>query len=262
MSVHVRRHRWPWFIAAQLVSEVVIAAPLIESEPNDTPATATALGSEPFAQGGMPDTSDVDVWLLADVPQGSLLFVAVDPKPSGVATANSLLEVLGDDGVTVLVTDDMDGYFFGSAIGGFAVPGGDIFLRISENDTIHRLSDYYLTVLYASLVRTRDEVEPNDTIGTATPIDERIMRGSVRTPDIDHYQFAAVAGDRVTVVIDDNPFGVSTNTDTEFHFLDTDGVSVLATGDNWGGARCQRRRGDYSTHHRNLLRARCQRHLW
>lgn len=90
----------------RLFPMVKFGAPTPEQEPNDTQATANALGLH--VSGTLASTGESDFFAL-DARVGDLVMLVVDSNPARIATngnANHNLEVLDPDGVRLVLTSD------------------------------------------------------------------------------------------------------------------------------------------------------------
>jgi hypothetical protein len=79
----------------------------------------------------------------------------------------------------------------------------------------------------------------NNTALTANFITTSITTGNVvlASGDLDFFKFTAPAGASVVVIMDDDPDDDLSLTDTDLFIIDTDGTTILATGDNESGHR-------------------------
>lgn len=205
-----------------------------EVEPNDSAATATVLVSGDYGTGDLSPAGDVDFWSSAGAAVGDLVFVQTDTGESTTG-ADTTLNVLADDGTTVIEFDDDDGGPLESAVAGAPVPqAGSVYFEVHEFGDNFEVTPYHITVVVVDPATAVAETEPNDTAATATPITGAMMTGelAVGAVDVDFYSFSAAAGDRLCVIMDDDPDNDSTLTNTEIDILDTDGTTVLLAGDN------------------------------
>ena len=105
-------------ISGSIVTSAEGHAPVLraESEPNDTPSTATFL---PMVGGygiatGIISSGDVDVWkfTVAATVGTNRVWILTDTggtQAAGATSRDSIIELLAPDGVTVLETDDNNG---------------------------------------------------------------------------------------------------------------------------------------------------------
>lgn len=103
---------------------------VVESEPNNTPATADLAALGDTVSGVLGDTLDLDVFAI-DLTAGTVIDFDVDAQVFG-STLDAFLVLYDVDGVTPLaVNDDYDG--LDSRIVGFQVPAtGRYYLEISD----------------------------------------------------------------------------------------------------------------------------------
>jgi hypothetical protein len=208
-----------------------------EVEPTNTAATATALAASDYGTGGITPAADVDFWSGAGAAIGNLVFAHVDTGESSGGT-DSTLNVLANDGATVIEFDDDDGGPLESVVAGAPVPqAGNVFFEVHEYGDNGTITPYHLTVVVVDPAAAVAETEPNDTAATATPVTAAMMTAQLAAaaPDTDFFAFSAAAGDRLCVIVDNDPDNDATITDTEIAILGTDGTTVLLTGDNGGG---------------------------
>ena len=219
-----------------------------ESEPNDTPATATPLnlaGSCQVATGSISPAGDVDYYSFTAQP-GDKLWAFVDTSAS-TSDRDSILTLYGPDGTTQLEQDDDDGTgtncgativtLQSSTIAGKTLTaGGTYFLRVQDFSPSSVITSYRLSVVVTS--GSTAEVEPNDTAGTANPI---VTSGSpigVRTAainpvgDMDYYSVVAGAGSSLYISADGDPERDGTGTDVVVDLIAPDGTTVLLSVDN------------------------------
>lgn len=212
-----------------------------ESEGNDTAMTADLIqyGQHPAGEYGVGDISpagDIDYWyVLATMSLNDLVFAYVDTSPTTTGT-DSQLNLISNDGVTVVEFDDDDGPGLSSCIGGYVVAEvGNYYYRINEYGDNGEITPYNLHQTVCAQGNSQNESESNDTSGTANPITACYVVGSASGADVDYFSFNATAGDLVALVVDDDPDKDTDLLDTEIDILDTDGSTVLAPGDDRDG---------------------------
>jgi subtilisin-like proprotein convertase family protein len=180
-----------------------------ESEPNDTAATADALtGNDLRIKGNIVPNADVDFYSFT-AAAGDNIFAALMTSWDASASQNSILEVIGTDGTTVLETDLDDGTFGGtsSTISGFTIPAaGTYFLRVRQNSATAQIRPYELYMAKRTGSPTA-ETESNNTPGTANPLTpSRWMSGTINpAADMDFYSVALNAGDTVYLSLNLDP---------------------------------------------------------
>ena len=196
-------------VSSLFVSSLVRAhvEPIRESEPNNTPATATPLTTTTTcfaAFGEISPGGDRDYYSFT-APPGSRLWALVDTGAS-TASRDSILTLFAPNGTTQIERDDNGGVGTScdmtietrqsSAIAGrILTAGGTYFLQIQASDRSAQITPYKFFVVVVTSATTA-EVEPNDSAATATPIVTSdspigIRRGSLRTGDVDSYSVVA-----------------------------------------------------------------------
>jgi MYXO-CTERM domain-containing protein len=205
-----------------------------ESQPNDLPSNADPLKASDTGFGDIGVNSDVDMWLGLGQP-GDLLFALADGNQS-TASTDPFLTVFEDDGTTTIASDDASGPLSSSAVSGAAITGDGAFFELIEDGQDALITPYELFHAIVDPGDVETTEFSNDTIGTASSITR--VRHDVSlglTSDIDHFKIPARAGDSIVVLIDDDPDGDNTLTDTEAVILDVDGTTVIANDDGNSG---------------------------
>jgi hypothetical protein len=229
-----------WF-----VPQAAVGGEIVEVEPNDSTAQANALAPGQFGKGAL-SYSDAgigsyvannDFWR-SSVAVGDLIFIYVDAQESS-DRKDPHVYVLNDDG-TLLESDTYDGppagLGTGSAVAGAVVSqAGNAYYSVSSNAAISASStlSYRLYQAVVNPAQSAAEQEGNDTIATANPITARMITGTVSGLEVDYFKVYLRAGQRLVVIMDDNPDDDATYTDTELSILGGDGT-LLANGDNVG----------------------------
>lgn len=211
-------------VSALLVPSLVRAhlEPTKESEPNNTPATATLLTTTTTcfaAPGAISPGGDLDYFSFT-APPGSRLWALVDTSASK-ASRDSILTLFAPNGTTQIEQDDNGGVGTNcdmtvetresSAIAGRTLTaGGTYFLRVQASDTSGLITHYKLFVVVVTSAATA-EAEPNDTATTATPIVTSaspigVRRGSIRVGGVDYYSVVATTvGSALHVSVEGDP---------------------------------------------------------
>ncbi len=180
-----------------------------EVEPNETAATATALGGTNLvAIGNVFPVADLDYWSFVG-NAGDKVYAAVQTSFDAANSQNSDLRLIGADGVTVIETDLDDGSFgtTGSTIAGATLPSAGIFyLQVRSDSATPFLRPYHLHFRLQSGAPAA-EIEPNDTPATANPLPANGWVSGSRNPgtDQDWYSLALNAGDTVYASLDLDP---------------------------------------------------------
>jgi hypothetical protein len=211
-------------VSALLVPSLVRAhvVPVRDSEPNNTPATATPLTTTTTcfaAFGAISPGGDLDYYSF-QAPKGSRLWALVDTGASKTSR-DSILTLFAPNGTTQIEQDDNGGVGTScdmtietresSAIAGrILTAGGTYFLRIQASDRSAQITPYkFFVVVVTSAAKA--EAEPNDSAATATPIVTSdspigVRRGSIQVGDVDSYSVVATTvGSALHVSVESDP---------------------------------------------------------
>ena len=208
-----------------------------ETEPNDTPGTASTLAFG--VEGTSSSTSDGDFYSLGTATAGSRLFALVDGVAANttdfelrVTTATDTLEYDDDD------SDDPFGNLSPN-VAGTPLTGVLSFLRVSINPIqgIPASEPYRLyAVVQPPIASATSETEPNDTIGQASTGANLYFTGSLAGPapstDVDVFSFTANAGDLVYIGLDGDPLRNNTPLDARLELLSSAGSVLVAVDDS------------------------------
>ncbi len=186
----------------------------LETEPNDTAATANALAGSGAVVYGTITAGDNDYFAFT-ANAGDRVSAAVMTQFSNVS-GDSRLDIIGTDGTTSLEFDDDSGSFSGlsSAISGTLLPAaGTYYVRVYGYSATTVITPYHLHVKVASGSATA-EVEPNNDLATATPLPASgWVSGTITaTTDPDFFSFSLNAGDSVFLALDMDPDRAAANT--------------------------------------------------
>lgn len=206
----------------------------IEEESNDSIATANFLRPGEGASGDLTPVGDHDIYWTGPVVSGDLVFAWADSVGSAPSDTIDLL-VWADDRTTLIETDSNDGPASSAVVAGAIVPQtGSVFFEVNEDADNMELNDYELYHAVVNPAQFANETEANNSSAFANIISAPIMRGNVAngSGDIDFFQFRGTAGAVVAVIVDLNPDDDATSTDAEVEIRDTDGTTILASGDN------------------------------
>ncbi|UCF19033.1 MAG: DVUA0089 family protein [Gemmatimonadota bacterium] len=215
-------------------SPVLSAAVVNESEPNDGPASADAVSLGDQGTGDVDPSGDIDYWIFS-AAAGDILDIDVDASQVG-SPLDPMLELFASDGVTSLAFnddyDDLDsriqytvqaaGNYY-MAISGFSDMGGPgYFYSINFNLLVCDDSGYL-------------ETEPNNEAGSADAVNLGDVATGVMcaTGDVDYWSFSAPAG--TTLDIDVDAWAVGSSLDSFLELFDSDGVTSLASNDDFDG---------------------------
>jgi hypothetical protein len=217
-----------------------------EVEPNNTSATANALGLNAngcrVASGAI-TAGDVDFWSFT-APAGSRVWAYVDTGGGQSAALNdrdSFLTLFNTDGATIIEEDDDDGTGNGGdsvSESGFAsdiagrtlAAAGTYFLAVKGFGPTSVIQPYRLFVVVST--GGSAEVEPNNTAATANPgltTGSVVVKTGSITPagDVDFFTVVANAGDVFYITGDGNPERDATNTDLILDITHPDGRTLM-----------------------------------
>ena len=225
-----------------------------ETEPNDTPATATNLGSQMFGiEGTISPSNDADFYTLGSaVPAGSRVFAFVDSSAGNSTDMDMRVTTTAD----TLEYDDLNAdVLFGSlgpAIGGTPIPStGPVFLRVNHFSGTQAEPYRLYSIVQppganplpncpATTTSATSETEPNNTAAQANSALNNYFSGSLAGPapstDVDLFSFAASAGQLVFLSLDGDPCRDNTPINGKLELLDTNGTKVLISVNDSGSA--------------------------
>jgi len=213
----------------------------LESEPNDTPATADPLtGPEGKIKGyAVSGTPDVDYFSF-NANAGDRVYAALNTVIS-TSSVNSVLE-LRNSSNTVLETDLDDGSFdqTSSSIAGYPITApGTYYLRVRENAS-STLRPYFLYFAVKPGAAFSAETESNNTFATANslPVSGNISGGINPAGDIDLYGISLAAGDTIFISLDLDPDrdAVQWNGRLGLALFGTDNGQILMVNDTSAGS--------------------------
>ncbi len=161
----------------------------LDSEDNDTAATASAIATDGVLRSGSICGDDVDVWSFS-VSAGDDVTVSVVPGDGDGVIA---LEVLQGD--TVLASG-----LAGTDAVVVDAPAGQLLVRVQARggDVGYSLR---VTTSAAPPVCVQRDAEPNDTAEQARPLTEATQNGQICAADVDQWRFTTNALDDVTVTL-------------------------------------------------------------
>ncbi|HEY8208410.1 MAG TPA: pre-peptidase C-terminal domain-containing protein, partial [Myxococcaceae bacterium] len=180
-----------------------------ETEPNPSAATATPIGNQARLRANIVPATEVDFYSFT-ASAGDRVYAATMTAASPLfSSTDSLLDVFGPDGTTLLETDDDDGALGGlaSTVAGTPIPAdGTYYARVSNFSTTAPITPYDFYFRRQN-VPAIPEVEPNNTSATAQPFPATgFVDGSLSaTTDIDVYSINLNAGDTIYVSVDGQP---------------------------------------------------------
>ncbi len=184
------------------------AISVYETEPNDTPATANALGgNSAVVRGNAFPAGDIDFFSFT-AQAGDRVYAATMTSFSPGGT-DSTLDIYDVDGTTILETDVNDGSFgaSSSSIAGLTLPAtGTYYVRVRSTSATATIRPYdlYFQLQSGSPVA---ETEPNNTTDGGQPLPASgWVTGTVNpAADNDVFLFALNAGDTVFLSLDLDP---------------------------------------------------------
>jgi subtilisin-like proprotein convertase family protein len=186
-----------------------------EREPNNTVATANALGTtegkiraNAWSETAATTGTDTDYFSFTTTVANSKIYAATKTSFSA-SGSDSTLDVIAGDGTTVLETDLNDGSFSAtsSSISGTVLPTpGTYYLRVTNVSATSPISPYDLYFAIKSATPTV-ETEPNNNGQTPNPVSASGLMSGVINPaaDSDTYSIAANAGDTIYLSLDTDP---------------------------------------------------------
>lgn len=203
-----------------------------EAEPNDDALTANVLVPGEIGAGSIEPVADIDYWERAGLVAGDVLFALLTAQSSSQGRDTRLAVFSGS---TALLADDDDGGAgLDAVIAGLEVQaGGSVLLRVTESRHEAPISGYELHSAAFSPAAASGETEPNDVAGAADVVVGGFMAGGFASlTDVDTYVFPVEAGDRVAIVVDEDPDRDAMSSDTHLDLLAADGSTLLARGDD------------------------------
>lgn len=221
-------------------SFAIEASPCVrETESNNTPATANALGCG--LEGSMSPAGDIDFFALGAPTTGSRVFALAD----GSASNNNDFDLRITTSADTLEYDDADNSaYWGSTspnIAGRALTGVQAFIRLNHYSGI--LTEPYR--LYSVIQPPGSglgassaiaETEPNGpTLTNANSATGMFFSGTISvggtTGDLDLFKFCADAGDSIFLSIDGDPTRNNTPFDATALLFNNTGMALLASSD-------------------------------
>ncbi|WP_437895895.1 proprotein convertase P-domain-containing protein [Sorangium sp. So ce124] len=176
-----------------------------EVEPNGTASQANAISSDTVLRANAVPDGDTDLFSF-QAPAGSRVYAAV-MTASSTASQDADLDILDQDGTTVLETDVFNGSFGGSSpsiAGTPLVAAGTYYARVRVPSANAQLRPYDLHLKVQSGAPTA-EVEPNDTTPQPLPATGWIAGTHTNASDVDSYSLSLNAGDTLFASLDQDP---------------------------------------------------------
>src|SRR6266496_2002562 len=223
------------FAAGGSFYALVEACGPMETEPNNTPATANPLACG--IQGQVNPATEADFYAIGTPAAGSRLFAMVDTSTAGPSADVDLRVNTSTDTVEY---DDLDADVefgvsgFAPIISGTIASGAPLFYQVDRfgaaptgNAFPYRL----YSVVQPAIENASAESEPNDTTATASSAANNYFSGALAGPapstDADLYSFPATAGDMIMVIVDGDPLRNNTPLDTRLELLDSAGATLV-----------------------------------
>lgn len=213
---------------------VEVTNTVLESEPNDTPATATVNPHGKTASFGT--AAEADFYALGSPGAGSRVFAMTDSAAAN--STDTVLRVTTDTDTLEWDDDGADAPFAGlaSVIAGTPTNGRATYLRVNLLSTTTLSEPYRLySVVQPDASLATAESEPNETIGQASSGANNYFAGVMAsTTDVDIYTFTAALGDLIFVAADFDPTRTNLPWNGILALLDASGNVLLQVND--GGA--------------------------
>jgi len=178
-----------------------------ETEPNGASSSATPVGTDSVVRANVYGNGDLDYYSFAGAA-GDRVYAATMTGFSS-SSADTIIDLLGTDGMTLIESDDDNGVVggFASSLAGVLLPGaGSFYLQTRGFSNTTQVRPYHLHMRVQSGAPT-PEVEPNDTPAGATPLPMNgwVSGATSAATDIDLYSITLNAGDTVFASLDLDP---------------------------------------------------------
>lgn len=211
----------------------------IEVEPNDGAATATPLtGTASQREGNTFPAADVDFWSFT-AAAGDRVYAATMTSLSSNASVDSVLDLIGTDGTTVIETDADDGSFgaTSSSIAGTTLPAaGFYYLRVRHAAAASTCAPTGCSSSCAArCAHGRSRAQRHIPGRGAAGAGGWVSGNTSATTDADFYSLNLNAGDTVFVSVDMDPERDTTEWNAQIG-LGAFGVPPLVTVVNDAGA--------------------------
>jgi subtilisin-like proprotein convertase family protein len=210
--------------------EIEVNDSVLETEPNDTVATAL-----PFVNGiaGVLISTDTDFFSIGTPPAGSRVFALDETASSGtsndtvmrITTATDTLEYDETDGD---IFSSGSGHLASSSIAGTILTGVPSYVRMNTYD-IAPVGVYRLhVVVQPPSASATAEAEPNGTTAQANSGANNYFAGALSAAtDQDLFRFTATAGQLVMFNLDCNPTRDTSTFDGRLELLDSTGATIV-----------------------------------
>ena len=206
----------------------------LETEPNNTPATAAAFATG--VEGSINPSTDADFFSLGAPPAGSRVFALLD----GRAANSTDFDLRVTTATDTLEYDNADADpFFGdlsATIAGRTLSGATSYLRVSTfNTPPATASEPYRLYAVVQPPSATAESEPNGTRALANTAANNYFSGSLSgaapSTDLDFFRFTVAAGDLIFLSLDADPLRNNTPIDATLALLDASGALLLQVND-------------------------------
>jgi subtilisin-like proprotein convertase family protein len=180
-----------------------------EVEPNNSAATAQPIvGNSAVILGNNYPNGDLDYYSFT-AAGGERVYAATMTSFSSSLSTDTVIDIIGTDGVTILESDDQDGALGANAssIAGTVLPSpGTFFIQVRHFVATNTIRPYHLHFQLQSGSPV-GEIEPNDDAASAQPLPASgwISGNTSSTTDIDLYSLTLNAGDTVYASVDADP---------------------------------------------------------
>ena len=208
-----------------------------EVEPNDVPGTPTTLSfvnGVAIVTGEINGPGDVDFYRIFP-PSAGRVWIQTDtggPAKPGATSRDTVMDVYGQDGVTLIENDDDDGSGTGgdntvetrlaSSVAGLTTPGTALYIRIRAFGAGDVIRPYRIVALFTATAAT-PETEANNTAATADVLTPplALVSGSIGAAgDSDYFSMALLAGSVLVVSADADPNRDGVGTDLVLEIRD------------------------------------------
>jgi hypothetical protein len=206
-----------------------------EVEPNGSYLYADVIYMTDEICGVIDPVGDVDWFSMAATSWVQVDF-DIDAQSDG-SSLYSLLQIWDDDGATLLIESDNDGYGGEDAVASVIFPSaGTFYVSITDEDSLGGFDYFYTLSTTASSPCDNVEIESNDTPGLADTLYALGTHCGESTGcdpftcDQDYWSFYVYAGETWTFDID--ALAVGSLLAAELRLFDTDQVTELDTDEN------------------------------
>jgi hypothetical protein len=219
---------------------VEVFSSVVESEPNDTFATAQSIACsiEGSVKNAAGPVQDFDYFSIGTPPDGARLFAIVD----AAATNNSNLDIRVNNAANTYqwsdFHNDIENGTTSGNIGGLALAAanGPYAIQIDYLGTTNTAAHEPYRLVYVIQPPSSSaiaETEPNDTLPAANSHESNYFSGTFSSiTDSEWYATVANAGDLLFVSVDCDPARNGNNPNVNFELFDSSGNFVYSLEDN------------------------------